>query len=274
MTLDEFDVDGALRRKPELLLVDELAHTNAPGSRHVKRWQDVIELVESGISIYTTLNVQHLDSLNDIVAQVTGVVVRETLPDSVLDRADEIELVDLPVNELLGRLNEGKVYIPDQAQRAMASFFRPGNLTALREMALRRTADRVDAANANLSPRPCDSTDMAGRGEVDRLIGPSPFSAKLIRAAKRMAERLRAEWIVAFVETPSFASAPADARDRVLSSLRLAEQLGAETVTLSGDGLLTPCFVMRGPGTSRRLSSASSRLHCGSACFAGRFWMT
>ena len=235
LTLDEFDVDGALRRKPELLLVDELAHTNAPGSRHVKRWQDVIELVESGISIYTTLNVQHLDSLNDIVAQVTGVAVRETLPDSVLDRADEIELVDLPVNELLGRLNEGKVYIPDQAQRAMASFFRPGNLTALREMALRRTADRVDA---QMRTYRLDHAIQPTWPVAERLIvsiGPSPFSAKLIRAAKRMAERLRAEWIVAFVETPSFASAPADARDRVLSSLRLAEQLGAETVTLSGD---------------------------------------
>jgi two-component system, OmpR family, sensor histidine kinase KdpD len=235
VTLDEFDVDRALRRKPDLLLVDELAHTNAPGSRHVKRWQDVVELVESGISVYTTLNVQHLDSLNDIVAQVTGVVVRETLPDSVLDRADEIELVDLPANELLSRLSEGKVYIPDQAQRAMANFFRPGNLTALREMALRRTADRVDA---QMRTYRLDHAIQPTWPVAERLIvsiGPSPFSAKLIRAAKRMAERLRAEWIVAFVETPSFASAPEDARDRVLSSLRLAEQLGAETITLTGD---------------------------------------
>jgi two-component system sensor histidine kinase KdpD len=235
VNLDEFDVDGALKRKPELLLVDELAHTNAPGSRHVKRWQDVMELVEAGLNVYTTLNVQHLDSLNDVVAQVTGVSVRETLPDSVLDRADEIELVDLPVNELLGRLNEGRVYIPDQAQRAMSNFFRPGNLIALREMALRRTADRVDAQMRTYRR---DHSIRPTWPVTERLIvsiGPSPFSAKLIRAAKRMAERLQAEWIVVFVETPSFANAPADARERVFSSLRLAEQLGAETVTLTGE---------------------------------------
>lgn len=235
VTLDEFDVDFALSRKPELLLVDELAHTNAPGSRHVKRWQDVMDLVEAGISVYTTLNVQHLDSLNDVVAQVTGVAVRETLPDSVLDRADEIELVDLPVDELLGRLNEGKVYIPDQAQLAMSNYFRPGNLIALREMALRRTADRVDAQMRTYRR---DHAIQPTWPVAERLIvsiGPSPFSAKLIRATKRMAERLQAEWIAAFVETPSFANAPADARDRVLSSLRLAEELGAETVTLNAN---------------------------------------
>jgi two-component system sensor histidine kinase KdpD len=235
VTLHEFDVDAALLRKPELLLVDELAHTNAPGSRHLKRWQDVMELVDAGISVYTTLNVQHLDSLNDVVAQVTGVAVRETLPDSVLDRADDIELVDLPVNELLIRLNEGKVYIPDQAQLAMSHFFRPGNLIALREMALRRTADRVDA---QMRTYRIDHAIQPTWPVTERLIvsvGPSPFSAKLIRAAKRMSDRLHAEWIAAFVETPAFASAPEDARDRVFSSLRLAEQLGAETVTLTGE---------------------------------------
>lgn len=145
ITLDEFDLDAALARRPALLLVDELAHTNAPGGRHVKRWQDVLELVDAGVDVYTTLNVQHLDSLNDVVAQITGVIVRETIPDSVLDQADEIELVDLPMEELRKRMEEGKVYIPGQAQRAMSSFFRPGNLIALRELALRRTADRVDA---------------------------------------------------------------------------------------------------------------------------------
>ncbi len=237
VTLEEFDLDGALARKPELLLVDELAHTNAPGSRHTKRWQDVLELVDAGIAVYTTLNVQHLDSLNDIIAQVTGVSVRETIPDSVLDRADEIELVDLPVDELRRRMEEGKVYIPDQAQRAMASFFRPGNLIALREMALRRTADRVDAQMRSYRR---DHAIESTWPVMERLIvsvGPSPFSAKLIRAAKRMAERLQAEWIAAFVETPGFASAPAEARERVLSSLRLAEQLGAETVTLAGTNI-------------------------------------
>jgi two-component system sensor histidine kinase KdpD len=235
VTLDEFDIDSALVRRPDLLLVDELAHTNAPGSRHVKRWQDVMELVEAGINVYTTLNVQHLDSLNDLVAQVTGITVRETLPDSVLDRADEIELVDLPVDELIGRLHEGKVYIPDQAQRAMSSFFRPGNLIALREMALRRTADRVDAQMRSYR---LDHSIQPTWPVTERLIvsiGPSPFSARLIRAAKRIADRLHAEWITVFVETPAFATAAADARDRVLSSLRLAEQLGAEVVTLQGE---------------------------------------
>ena len=235
VTLEEFDIDAALRRRPELLLVDELAHTNAPGSRHVKRWQDVLELVESGISVYTTLNVQHLDSLNDVVAQVTGVAVRETLPDSVLDRADQIELVDLPVDELIARLQQGKVYIPDQARRATSSFFRPGNLIALREMALRRTADRVDAQMRSYR---ADHSIQPTWPVTERLIvsiGPSPFSARLIRAAKRMADRLQAEWIVAFVETPSFSNAAPEARERVLSSLRLAEQLGAETVTVRGE---------------------------------------
>src|SRR5215831_2353769 len=143
--LTEFDIDAALRRRPALLLVDELAHTNAPGSRHARRWQDVLELLDAGIEVATTLNVQHVESLNDVVAQITGVTVRETLPDSVLDRADEIELVDLPPDDLLQRLSEGKVYVPEQAERARESFFRKGNLIALRELALRQTAQRVDA---------------------------------------------------------------------------------------------------------------------------------
>jgi two-component system sensor histidine kinase KdpD len=234
VTLEEFDVDLALRRKPDLLLVDELAHTNAPGARHVKRWQDVMELIDAGISVYTTLNVQHLDSLNDLVAQVTGVTVRETLPDSVLDRAQEIEVVDLPIDELLARLNEGKVYIPDQAQRAMSNFFRRGNLIALREMALRRTADCVDTQMRTYRREHSIEPTWPVAERLIVSIGPSPFSAKLIRAASRMAERLRAEWIVAFVETPGFAHAAAEARERVLASLRLAEQLGAETVNLTG----------------------------------------
>ncbi len=234
VTLEEFDLDAALARHPELLLVDELAHTNAPGSRHVKRWQDVMELVDAGINVYTTLNVQHLDSLNDVVAQVTGVTVRETLPDSVLDQADEIELIDLPIEELLRRLEEGKVYIPDQAERARQSFFRPGNLNALREMALRRTADRVDAQLRHYrNDHAIDSTWPV----MERLlvcIGPSPFSAKLIRAAKRLADRLHAEWMVAFVETPAYAQLPEERRASLLASLRLAEQLGAKTVRLTG----------------------------------------
>lgn len=234
VTLDEFDLDAALARRPDLLLVDELAHTNAPGSRQVKRWQDVLELVEAGINVYTTLNVQHLDSLNDVVAQVTGVTVRETLPDSVLDQADEIELVDLPVEELLQRLEEGKVYIPDQAQRARQSFFRAGNLNALREMALRRTADRVDAQMRSYRANHSIESTWPVMERLLVCIGPSPFSAKLIRAAKRMADRLHAEWIVAFVETPAYANLPDERRTSLLASLRLAEQLGARTVNLTG----------------------------------------
>lgn len=237
VTLTEFDLDAALARSPELLLVDELAHTNAPGSRHLKRWQDVLELVEKGISVYTTLNVQHLDSLNDVVAQVTGVSVQETIPDSVLDRADEIELIDLPADELLRRMEEGKVYVPEQAQRAMSNFFRPGNLIALREMALRRTADRVDAQMRSYRQDHAIQSTWPVTERIMVSIGPSPFSAKLIRSAKRMAERLQAEWIVAFVETPRLAGGSREDRDRVISSLRLAEQLGAETVTLTGSNV-------------------------------------
>jgi two-component system sensor histidine kinase KdpD len=234
ITLKEFDLDAALARRPGLLLVDELAHTNAPGSRHAKRWQDVFELIDAGIDVCTTLNVQHLDSLNDVVAQITGVVVRETVPDSVLDQADDIELIDLPVEELRKRMEEGKVYVPDQAQRAMTGFFRPGNLIALRELALRRTADRVDA-QMRLYRR--DHSIRSSWPVSERLIvsvGPSPFSAKLIRSAKRIAERLDAEWIVAYVETPAQAGASEETRRRVQSALRLGDRMGAETVTLTG----------------------------------------
>lgn len=237
ITLQEFDLDAALARRPKLLLVDELAHTNAPGSRHAKRWQDVLELLDAGISVWTTLNVQHLDSLNDVVAQITGVVVRETLPDAVLDQADEIEVVDLPVDELLKRLEEGKVYVPDQARRAMSAFFRPGNLIALRELALRRTADRVDAQMRRYRRDRSIQSTWPVKERLLVSIGPSPFSAKLIRSAKRVADRLGAEWIVAYVETPVQAAADEQTKLRVMSSLRLAEQLGAETVTLTGSNV-------------------------------------
>ena len=235
LAVQEFDLDAALARRPALLLVDELAHSNAPGSRHRQRWQDVLELIDAGINVYTTVNVQHLDSLNDVVAQVTGVTVRETIPDSVLDQADEISLIDLPVEELRQRLEAGKVYLPDQAQRAMTGFFRPGNLIALRELALRRTADRVDAQMRSYRQEHSIHATWPVTERLIVCIGPSPFSAKLIRAAKRTAERLQAEWIVTFVETSQFSTMPPEVRSRVLSSLRLAEQLGAETVTLSGD---------------------------------------
>src|SRR5438552_16143029 len=178
--LREFDLDGALARRPSLILVDELAHTNAAGSRHAKRWQDVLELLDAGINVYTTVNVQHVESLNDVVAKITGVTVRETIPDSVLERADEIELVDLPPDELLRRLEEGKVYVPQQAQEAIRNFFRKGNLIALRELALRRTAERVDAQmQAYMRDHAIGKTwPVAERLLV--CIGPSPFSPKLV----------------------------------------------------------------------------------------------
>src|SRR5215471_2837780 len=233
-TLQEFDLDAALDRHPAVILVDELAHTNAPGSRHAKRWRDVLELLDAGIAVYTALNVQHVESLNDLVAKITGVIVRETVPDSVLERADEIELVDLPPDDLLHRLEEGKVYVPQQAQEAVHNFFRKGNLIALRELALRRTAEQVDAQmHAYMRDHAIGKTwPVAERLLV--CIGPSPFSPKLVRAGRRLAEQLGAKWIVAYVETPAHARLPEAARARIMQTLRLAEQLGAETVTLSG----------------------------------------
>lgn len=233
-TLAEFDLDAALARRPSLILVDELAHTNAPESRHPKRYQDVAELIATGIDVYTTVNVQHLESLNDVVAQITGVIVRETLPDRVLEEADEVELVDLTPDDLLQRLKEGKVYVPQQAERAIHSFFRKGNLIALRELALRKTADRVDAQMEDY--RRDKSIQEPWPATMRMLVGVSsgPAAVRLVRAARRMATGLRAEWIVAFVETPGELRRPESERDRIGQTLRLAESLGAETVTLSG----------------------------------------
>ena len=232
--IPELDIDAALARNPSLIIVDELAHTNAPGSRHKKRWQDVEELLYAGISVYTTVNVQHLESLNDIVRQITGVIVRETLPDSFLDRADEIELIDLPPDDLLQRLKEGKVYIPEQAEKAMEHFFRKGNLIALRELALRRTAERVD------EQMECYRRDMGVQNiwpAAERIlvcIGPNPRSIRLIRAARRMAAGLRAEWIALHVEAPSRIRPSQEDLKLLAEHMRLAESLGAQTVTLTG----------------------------------------
>lgn len=234
VTLREFDLDATLARRPQIVLVDELAHTNAEGSRHTKRWQDVDELLAAGIDVYTTLNVQHIESLNDVIAQITGVAVRETLPDRVFESADEIELIDLTPDELVERLRAGKVYVPEKAQRAIERFFQRGNLSALRELSLRRTADRLNA-----------DVQQARRGQAARLtwptterllvcVGPSPTSAKVIRSTKRLASTLRAEWIAACVETPRAQEMNEAGRQRLLENLQLAERLGAETVTLSG----------------------------------------
>ncbi|HEX7603598.1 MAG TPA: sensor histidine kinase KdpD, partial [Polyangiaceae bacterium] len=233
--LDEFDLDAALARRPGIILVDELAHTNAPGSRHAKRWQDVEELLDAGIDVYTTVNVQHIESLNDVIAQITSVVVRETVPDRVIDEADEIRLVDLPPDELLERLHDGKVYVPEQARRALEGFFKKGTLTALRELALRQTAERVDVQM--LSQMRAEGVERAWPvGErILVCVSASPASARLIRAARRMAASLRAEWIAAYVETAAALRISEADRERVAENLRLAEQLGAATVRLSGE---------------------------------------
>ena len=235
VTLREFDLDAALEMRPQLLLVDELAHTNAPGSRHAKRWQDVEELLDAGIDIDTTVNVQHLESLNDVVAQITGVIVRETVPDRLLERADEIELIDLTPAELQKRLRDGKVYVPTSAERALANFFREGNLTALRELALRRTAERVDAQMQSYRRDHEVPGTWPASARLLVCVGPHPLGARLVRAAHRMATGLRAELVVAWVENPS-ATRGAEA-ERVQEILRLAESLGAETVQLSGDDI-------------------------------------
>ncbi|HET7291694.1 MAG TPA: sensor histidine kinase KdpD [Vicinamibacteria bacterium] len=234
VSLREFDLDAALARRPALILLDELAHTNASGSRHAKRWHDTLELLEAGIDVYTTLNVQHLESLNDLVNQVTGVVVRETVPDRVLDDADDVEFVDLPPDDLLKRLAEGKVYLPDRAAQAVKHFFRRGNLHALRELALRRTAEHVDAdVRAYRRDHEIEPTwPVAERILV--CVRPNPESDRLVRAARRMAARLKAPWIVAYVEDPTQPPLSAEERKALGDTLRLAEELGAETVSLSG----------------------------------------
>ena len=233
----EFDLDGALARRPEILLVDELAHSNLtggePSPRHPKRWQDIEELLAAGISVWTTVNVQHLESLNDLIFQTTGVRQRETLPDHVFDEADDIELIDLPPDELIARLHAGKVYVGEQAGTAIERFFRKQNLMALREIALRRVADRVEAASRELPA----SERTQGRIAGDRVlvaVGPGEQAAELVRAGKRMADALDAQWTVVYVETPALLRLSEAARNRRIDVLRLAESLGGESVTLDG----------------------------------------
>src|SRR5476651_490548 len=227
--LAEMDLDAILQRKAKLVLVDELAHTNAPGSRHPKRHMDVEEILSNGIDVYSTLNVQHLESLNDVVAQITGVRVRETVPDSILDRADDIELVDLTPEDLLQRLKDGKVYLPEAAQRAAQNYFVPGNLAALRELALRRTAQRVDAQMVDYMR----AHAIAGPWEAsERLlvaVNARPGAASALRYARRLADRLRASWTAIHVETGAASEAE---RDSVAQALRLAERMGAVSATV------------------------------------------
>ncbi len=230
--LTELDVDAVLERRPQLALVDELAHTNTPGSRHPKRYQDVEELLAAGIDVYTTLNIQHLESLNDVVAQITGIEVHETVPDRVIDEATEIELVDLPPDELLNRLQEGKVYIPEQAARAIQKFFRKGNLTALRELSMRRAAERVDDQMTAYMQTRAIPGPWAAAERLLVCIGPSSLGERLVRSARRLADELRAEWQVVYVETPDHVRLPQKKRDLVNRTLQLAEELGARTQVL------------------------------------------
>ncbi|HET8539640.1 MAG TPA: sensor histidine kinase KdpD [Anaeromyxobacter sp.] len=232
--LEEFDLDAALARRPRILLLDELAHSNAPGSRHAKRWQDVMELLEAGIEVYTTLNVQHVESLNDVVEQITRVHVRETVPDVVLERADDVEIVDLAPEELLARLREGKVYLPEQAERAREHFFKRGNLLALRELALRRMAERVDADVLAYRAEHGVKVPWATAERILVCVGPAPDSARVVRAARRIAAGLRAHWVAASVEATARPPLGDDDRARIESHLRLAESLGAEVARLSG----------------------------------------
>jgi two-component system, OmpR family, sensor histidine kinase KdpD len=233
-SLGEMDLDALLERRPELALVDELAHTNVPGSRHPKRCLDVEELLSNGIDVYTTLNIQHIDSLNDVIAQITGVRVRETVPDLILDRADAIELVDITPDDLIQSLKEGKVYVPKQAERALEHFFSPANLTALRELALRRTAERVDEQLlAEMQARAISGPWPAG----ERLlvcISEYPRAAGLVRFTKRLADRLHAAWTALYVESKRSLQLSEEERDRVADTLRLAQALGGEAVTIPG----------------------------------------
>ncbi|AOJ38625.1 sensor protein KdpD [Burkholderia lata] len=233
-TLAEFDLDGALARQPQLILVDELAHSNVQGARHLKRWQDVYELLDAGIDVYTTVNVQHLESLNDVVGAITGIRVWETVPDRVFDAADEVTLVDLPAEELLERMRDGKVYLAQQAERAVRNFFRKGNLIALRELALRRTADRVDAQMREYRADRSIQRIWQARERLLVCVGPGAEAPTLVRAAARLAASLKADWIAVYVETPRLQRLPAARRQRTLDALKLAAELGAETATLAG----------------------------------------
>src|SRR5579864_8353995 len=235
-TLQEMDLDAIIARRPQIVLVDELAHTNVEGSRHPKRYLDVEELMSHGIDVYTTVNIQHIESLNDVVAQITHVRVRETVPDAVFDRADAVELVDLTPDDLIQRLKEGKVYVPKQAERALEHYFSPGNLTALRELALRRTAERVDEqllthmqANAIAGP-------WAAGERILFCLSEDPRAAGLVRYTKRLADRLHAPWTAISIETRRSMRLGDVERDRIADTLRLAEALGGEALTIPGVG--------------------------------------
>jgi two-component system, OmpR family, sensor histidine kinase KdpD len=232
--LEEMDLDAILNRRPKVALVDELAHTNAPGSRHPKRYMDVEELLDAGIDVYATLNIQHLESLNDVVARITRIRVRETVPDSVIDRADDVEVVDLTPEDLIQRLKEGKVYVPQQAERAVRHYFQAGNLTALRELALRRTAQRVDEQMVTYMRAHAISGPWEAGERVLVCVNEEPGCAAVVRHARRLADRLRAPWTAIHIETSRAQRLDERARDRIAECLRLAQGLGGEAVTIPG----------------------------------------
>jgi two-component system, OmpR family, sensor histidine kinase KdpD len=235
-TLEEMDLDALIARRPQIALVDELAHTNAPGSRHPKRYLDVEELLSHGIDVYTAVNIQHIESLNDVVAQITHVRVRETVPDKVFDRADAIELIDLTPDDLIQRLKEGKVYVPRQAERALEHYFSPGNLTALRELALRRTAERVDEQLLNHMQANAIAGPWAAGERILVCVSEDPRAAGLVRYTKRLADRLHAPWTAVSIETRRSLQLTDEQRDRLADTMRLAEALGGEALTIPGVG--------------------------------------
>jgi two-component system sensor histidine kinase KdpD len=233
--LKEFDLDGALARKPELILVDELAHSNVAGSRHPKRWQDVEELLAAGVDVCSTVNVQHLETLNDVISGITGINVWETIPDRIFEEADEVVLVDLPPDELLQRLKEGKVYLPQQAERAIQNFFRKGNLIALRELALRRTANRVDVEMQQYRRDQAVSPVWKARESILACIDAGDGGDKIVRSAARLAGLLDVPWHVIYIETPELQGLPDSLRDKILKTLKMAQDMRAETASLAGN---------------------------------------
>jgi two-component system, OmpR family, sensor histidine kinase KdpD len=260
-TLAEMDLDAILARHPSLVLVDELAHTNTPDSRRPNRYMDVEELLAAGIDVYTTLNIQHVESLNDIVAGITKIRVRETMPDSIIDRARDVELIDLTPEDLIARLNEGKVYLPDQAERAIRHYFSPGNLTALRELALRRTAQSVDAQMVDyMRAHQIEGTWSASERVLAVVDSPQGANA-IVRYAKRMADRLRAQWTTIHVETPADARASEADRDKIAQTLRLAQGLGAAAISILGeDAALTVADYARANHFAHIIAAKSTRL--------------
>src|SRR3982075_2188248 len=230
--LEEMDLDALIGRRPQIALVDELAHTNAPGSRHPKRYLDVEELLSNGIDVYTAVNIQHIESLNDVVAQITHVRVRETVPDPIFDRADAIELVDLTPDDLIQRLKEGKVYVPKQAERALEHYFSPGNLTALRELALRRTAERVDEQLLTHMQGNAFAVRWAAGERILVCVSEDSRAVGLVRATKRLADRLHAPWTAVIIETRRSLQLTDEERDRLADTLRVAGGLGGEAITI------------------------------------------